>query len=181
MNYASVYPPYVHVALQEDSPTEQVILGINENNVNEYMKALGIIGLDDYPARLKVLAVQDIVKNYDRIFARKANIQLPPPPIAGMTRDQAEQLLREYTPEELIEAYEVNNVENGPDYYERLINKIYGEGRGGSKWRWVRKWCNNDDTFNIDWGDLHGDMAKKDPNDPTLSYGVLRNYRCYQV
>jgi hypothetical protein len=35
--------------------------------------------------------------------------------------------------------------------------------------------------MNIMEGELHGAMNKDDPQDPTLSYGVQKNYRCYQI
>jgi hypothetical protein len=43
------------------------------------------------------------------------------------------------------------------------------------------KWCNNDDTLNIEEGELHGAINKNDPANPTFSYGLQMNYRCYQL
>lgn len=34
---------------------------------------------------------------------------------------------------------------------------------------------------NLEEFERHGDMNKDDPNDTTVSYGVQKNYRCYQL
>jgi hypothetical protein len=48
-------------------------------------------------------------------------------------------------------------------------------------WRWDHDHCQNDNTYNIVENEYHGSMNKNDPSNPTLSYGLLANYRCYQL
>jgi hypothetical protein len=108
---------------------------------------------------------------------RPANVT-PPPILTGKTKEQARNILAPYTLKEIVEAYEP--IGNWGKRNE-LIDIVRNEGRGGAQWSWRHRWCNNDDTVNIMLGDKHGNIDKDDPTDPTLSYGVQKNYRCYQV
>lgn len=81
-------------------------------------------------------------------------------------------ILKQYTVEELGDYYQIP--------YSSMILRII-ELSTNINWNLHNKWCNNDSTMNIISGELHGDMNKDDVDDPTLSYGVIDEYRCYQA
>ena len=178
----SLYPPYVHVALQPPSVIETIIALANTANVDEFMTRFGIVAPTATARQLitaqdKVNYLMEEIRHYDPVFTRPQN-QVPPPPLTNATKAQARATLAPYTLKEIVEAYEPMGRwgnRNG------LIDVVREEGRGGSQWSWRHRYCNNDDTMNVIMADLHGDMDKDDPTDPTLSYGVQKNYRCYQA
>lgn len=47
-------------------------------------------------------------------------------------------------------------------------------------WNIQHKYCKNDDAITIN-GEKYGDVNKDYPDDPTLSFGLIGNYKCYQV
>ena len=178
--YISPYAPYVHVALQAPSSIEQVIVSTTLDNVNECLRDYQIVlPTQNTPitAQRKLDYFVNEIKNYEYVFTRVPGI-LPPPVLKGLTQNQVEETLKEYTIKELVDAYEP--IKTWRDR-KHLIEVIYEEGRGGSVWSWRKKHCNNDDTMNVIEGELHGALNKEDPDDPTLSYGVQKNYRCYQM
>jgi hypothetical protein len=177
----SLYPPYVHVALQPPSGVEQIVSSVNENNVDQLAEQYGVVFRTENPIndnqRKKVKYFINEIKNYDVILTRPQNL-MPPPILVDKTKDQIRNILSQYTLKEIVDAYEPIGVwENR----EGIIDVIGRENRGGSMWSWRHKYCNNDNTENVIMAEKHGDMDKDDPRDPTLSYGVQRNYRCYQV
>ena len=179
-NLFSIYPPYVHVALQPETNVEKVMAIVTEANVDTLMAQMGIIlPTDEIPVTPaeKVKYFTEEIQAYEPIFARAPGT-LPPPVLTGRTRDQIANILSVYTLKEIVDAYEpVKTWKNR----KRLIKIISEEPRGGAKWAWRHLWCSNDDTLNFIDLAPHGEMNKDDPNDPTLSYGVQRNYRCYQA
>ena len=179
-NVLSLYPPYVHVALQPPSSIEQVAAAVTETNVDNFMDQFGmLLPTEDTPQsqKDKMAFFMKQIAQYDPIFKRAQN--LPPPPVlAGKTKQQARTILAPYTLKEIVDAYEPVGTWTKRN---RLIDIILEEGRGGSQWSWRRRYCNNDNTFNVMQLENHGDIDKNDPTNPTLSYGVQKNYRCYQV
>ena len=176
----SLYPPYVHVALQAPSVLEQIIGSVNEANVDQYIDAYQIVFPPRNPPntnRGKIKYFIDEITKYDQVFARNDAV-LAPPILTGKTKDQIRNILAVYTMKELVDAYEPMGIWRNRG---ELIDIIREEGRGGSTWSWRHRWCNNDDTRNLIEGEFHGDMNKDDPTNPTLSYGVQKNYRCYQM
>lgn len=177
----SVYPPYVQVALQPPSSIEQVIAFVTPANVDELMARYGIVTAPQNVLATPQEKVTYFIKQiaeYDPVFTRQANPQ-PPPVLTGMNKRQIKNTLAIYTLAEIVDAYEPTG--NWTTRRE-LHNLIHAEARDvGSKWSWRHRHCNNDDTMNIIEGDLHGDINKDNPQDPTLSYGVVGNYRCYQA
>ena len=176
-----VYPPYLHVALQAPSPIEQLIGAVNVNNVDTLLTQYQIVVSPLNNLRTpqdKVNYFIDHIGAYRPVFARPANIPAPPV-LAGKNKKQIKSTLEPYTIKEIVDAYEPMGNWNTR---KELINLIHEEGQDvGSKWSWRHRHCNNDDTMNIMDVEPHGQMNKDDPNDPTLSYGVRGNYRCYQA
>ena len=176
----SLYPPYVHVALQPASVIEQIIAAVNEANVDtlieQYQMVLPITQERMTPAQRIRYFIEEVA-NYEPILARQPN--LPPPPVmAGRNVEQVRTTLAPYTLREIIDTYEPTGVWRTRD---DLIRLIQIEGRGGARWGWRHRWCTNDDTLNVLEAEPHGEIDKENPADPTLSYGVPRNYRCYQA
>jgi len=178
--FISPYPPYVHVALQPHNSIEQLVAIVNKDNVNVLAERFGIlypevVENEDVSDKIKYYVSE--VKNYEPILGRPTNL-LPPPSLAGKNLDQITNILSQYTTKEIVSAYEPIGAWTDR---EDLIGVISIEMRGGSMWAWRHRYCNNDDTENVMSVEQHGDMDKDDPNNPTLSYGVTKNYRCYQV
>lgn len=182
----SLFPPYIHVAFQNPSIIEPILLALNENNVDELISKYGIVipqaGLDnilkDHVQKFKVKFFIEIIKKYEPIFSRNPEI-VPPPILVGKTKTQTRNILYEYTMKEIIDTYEPTRI--WYDYNELIDRIIEDAAVKGSKWTWRNLHCNNDDTFNIIEAEIHGDIDKNNPDDPTLSYGVQLNYRCYQA
>jgi hypothetical protein len=174
--FISVYPPYVHIALHVSSPIETILAKVTPQNVENFINAYGIVLHPEEQTTKYDYFIQEIVK-YKNVFTRPANI--PPPPIlTDKTDDQIKNILQEYTLKEIVNTYEPNEFWNTR---EELIRRILKDKRKGSVWSWRHRYCNNDDTFNVVEALPHGEMNKEDNDDPTLSYGVQRNYRCYQT
>ena len=178
--FASVYPPYVHWALQPQSTLDPILFAVTEQNVDNLMTTYQIPS----PTRANLRTPRDKIKyfikeilNYEPILTRAANT-LPPPLLTGRTRNQITNMLSVYTLKEIVDAYEPEGTWSNRD---ELIETIALEARGGSRWSWRHSYCNNDDTLNILEVEPHGKVDKGDPTDPTLSYGVQKNYRCYQL
>lgn len=177
----SPYPPYMFVARSKRSAVETIFLTANETNVDELMNRYEILLPTWNPPtnqEQKVIYFLTHIRYYMPVLARDRNI-LPPPVLPNNTTfDQAWNILSPYTIKELVEAYEPVST-----WYrrERLVSVISQESRGGSNWSWRHRYCNNDDTMNVIEAEPHGQINKDDPNDPTISYGVQRNYRCYQA
>ena len=176
-----VYPPYLHVGLQAPSPIEQLIGAVDVNNVDTLLTQYQIVVSPLNNLRTpqdKVNYFIDHIGAYQPIFARPANIPAPPV-LAGKNKKQIKSTLEPYTIKEIVDAYEPMGAWKTR---KELFNLIHEEGQdAGSKWSWRHRHCNNDDTMNIMDVEPHGQMNKDDPNDPTLSYGVRGNYRCYQA
>ena len=177
----SIYPPYIHWTLQDESPIDSIIFAITEQNIDYLMTAYQIPLPTHLPLTIPIDKIKYFVKEitqYEPVLARAPNI-IPPPMLIGQTIPQINNMLSVYTLKELVDAYEPTGT-----WFDRqtLIDTIANEARGGgSRWSWRHRYCNNDDTINILMGELHSEVNKDDPNDPTLSYGVQKNYRCYQV
>jgi hypothetical protein len=173
------YTPYDVVAMHPKDAIENIFIIADINNVFELIDMYGVVFPNDLEELDSILqGFLEQISVYDQVFTRNPNT-LPPPPISD--RDvqlEITNVLSKYSTRELLDAYEVDFVWNDRS---DLIRNIAERGRGGAKWSWNHKFCKNDDTHNIYDFTPHGEMNKNDPNDPTLSYGILSNYRCYQV
>jgi hypothetical protein len=177
---AATYTPYELVAIYPKDAIEEIYTIATVDNLAQLIDQYQVVifPLNSRGVRrtkevmLELFLIQ--IAGYDRVFSRPADI-LPPPPISQANKDQLEQ----YTTKELIDAYEppLDRWETR----DQLIDLYLQGNRGGAKWSWRHLRCKNDNTRNIFEYTFHGEMNKDDPNDPTLSYGVLTNYRCYQI
>lgn len=142
------------------------------------------------PTRIPLQTQHDKVKyfvneifHYVPVLTRPRNT-LPPPvfTVTGQTFHQIRNILSVYTLKELIDAYDPAGAwSNREELIGTILNETYDRGLAGLRWSWRHRFCNNDDTINIITADRHGDINKDDLEDPTLSYGIHKNYRCYQV
>jgi len=181
-----VYGPYTYLSLQPISPIENIIANIvteydNQEDFNILIERLGIgpiNNLDHMTHDEKIHYLQGELSLYYNIFTRDPNTEQPPD-LNNLTRNEIFNILSKYTNVELIEAYEPRGKWNSRTELMRLI---YEDVSTGPKWSIHSVLhCNNDDTINVITLDPHGDIDKHDLEDPTLSYGIQKNYRCYQV
>jgi len=176
----NLYGPYTYLSIQEPSEIEQLIINITYEDYETVAQQLSIGPIkhidtmteDELISHLRA----DIVL-YKNVFTRAPNTPQPPS-LVNMTRDEMNNIMSLYTNLELIEAYEPRKQwKSRADLIKIICEDILNE----AKWS-IRsiQHCNNDDTINVLTTDRHGDIDKNDPDDPTISYGVHKNYRCYQ-
>jgi hypothetical protein len=172
----SFFTPPRHLAIGQESPLDPFILTYN-GDVDGFAQALQMI----FPVSVKTKEEKEEyffknLKYYADIFTRPDEI-IPPPDITGMTKDRVKNILRQYTDEELADAYEItsHNWTSRKDF----IDKLAEEARGGARWFYRKKNCTNENTVNIATGDRGRD--KNDPTDPVISYGTMKEYRCYNI
>jgi hypothetical protein len=170
------WPPHVYVALQLKTNFELPFVMVNSSNVESFLSRYQIISGRRIEDPINYFRHEII--NYEPVFTRNFETYLPPPPLTGLTSVQVQDRLAIYTLKEIVDAYEITTPWSGR---QELLNVIETERRGGSKWSWRHSYCNNDTTPNLIDIVPHGEMNKDDPNNPTLSYGVIGNYRCYQM
>ena len=176
----SRHPPYFHVALNQPSTIESIIRLVNEDNVEILLDKYQVV----IPEHLELDRKEDRVDFFVKEISKygpvldRPETQLPPPVLIDMKKQQIIDVLSRYTLKEIVDAYEPS--EEWGDREELTQVVIKGPIKG-SAWSWRNKWCTNDNTMNIVEYELHGDMDKNDPQNPTLSYGVYGNYRCYQM
>jgi hypothetical protein len=150
------------------------------DNVDELIDRYGVVIHKSIRYRyFKLQRALNQIADYEDVFTRDPNIS-PPPRITDDNREGIRDILKKYTTLEIIQAYEYDSDHNWTDR-DDLISNIIAESENGPVWSWRHKHCQNDDTINIAEFELHGDIDKDNPSDPTLSYGVQNNYRCYQV
>lgn len=173
-------PPYIYLASCNFKITESIANAANQNNIDSLINKYGIVLRTSVTPKNLTEKVEYFIKeisDYDYVLSRPANI-LPPPVIRGYGISVVENTLKFYTLKELIDAYEPIGM-----WFERrsLITNIYKDSTIGSEWSWRNLHCNNDDSINIIEASPHGEIDKFNRDDPTLSYGVQGNYRCYQT
>jgi len=175
------YTPYELVASHPHDDIEDIFLSATIDNVENYIVDYGVVfpvlyQREDPESRLTQFLEQ--ISSYGEVFTRPKDVLPPPVP------DSREQLTP-YTTRELMDAYEPPpRNQDGTDFWRNrndLINYYVETGKGGAMWSWRHLRCQNDNTRNVVEFTLHGEIDKDDPNDPTLSYGTLTNYRCYQI
>lgn len=191
-----LYPPHKYLSMQSISSTEQMIINVSnvftncQNDIcdttfnqryDELIDKLGIGPINNIEYMTdddKLLYLQSELSSYNNVFNREFEL-MDPPDLHGKTRDQAFTIMSQYTNVELIDAYEPRKLWNSR---VELFKVIYDDIIHGAKWSLISLLnCNNDDTINVISGDIHGKIDKHDSEDPTLSYGIQKNYRCFQV
>lgn len=165
--------PVLLLASTEPSYMESLLNNVPKENLSELISRMGL-NMENY----SIEQIQDDLSLYYNVFTRPINLGLPPNLYLGQA-PLLDEILSYYTNGELVKSYEprekwINR--------ESLLNIIKNDLLGLPKWSIQSvNHCNNDDTMNIMTTELHGDMNKMDLDDPTLSYGIHKNYRCYQA
>jgi len=174
-------PPYIFVAMKEQPDIEKLFLYVNTINVDKMITDYQmIIPKNDVLTELgKVRFFKDQIKTYGPILNRKHDIELPILDDPKITRNKLLALFSPFTSKEILDIYEPTIV--WEDRNELLAGIIFEKYNMGSIWSWRHNFCSNDDTFNVLDMDLHKDMNKDNLSDPTISYGIAQNYRCYQI
>jgi hypothetical protein len=191
----STLGPYTYLSLQPVSHVEDIIVNItNELPLSQdfnqdfdfLVENLGIgpiHRIDQMSDDDKISYLRRDLSSYHNVFSRQAGTSHPVnlKDIENVNRTRSEMLhiMSYYTNKELIDAYEPRDIWLSRSELFRIISD---DVLGGPKWS-IRSvsHCNNDDTVNIITCDTHGDCDKHDIEDPTLSYGIHKNYRCYQA
>lgn len=174
------FPLHIFLATQDESAIEKIILAVNESNIYELFTKYGMVAGEEMSDPQDLISLfYNNIGSYSKILARPANTPLPPLRFIPNTPATILSVLTKYTPLELINRYEYP----GPDYRLPIIIRYIGQSYINDilRWRWQHKYCNNDDTFNQEAGEYHGEINKDDPNDLTVAYGKIGNYRCYQL
>ena len=178
----SPYSPYVHIALQPESLIERVMIRATSENAAELIRRYGMAyNIDNIaPTNIRKFDYFMImVKDYLPVLTRGANV--PPVPVVDlrfMSYENTKQRFEIYTIDEIANVYEPQGTwEDRKSFIEQLRQGYNTE----PTWAWRSRNCNNNEMLNVIQGELRGDVNKNDPNDPTISYGVLGNYSCYQV
>lgn len=176
----NLYPPHIYISQQPISPIETIISNINIDDCDELIEKLGL-GFNENLLNMtnndKMLYIQGELSLYYNVLTRPEGLILPPS-LNGLTHDQIRIILSYYTNNELIEAYEPREQWSTRN---ELLNIIYDDITGMARWSFSHRYCTNDNTINVLSGDQHADINKDDFDDPTLSYGIHKNYRCYQA
>lgn len=178
----SIQGPYTYLSLQPPSVIEQIISTIDDSqNIDKLIQKLGIGPINNFRTMTnedKLIYLQGDLSLYQNVFTREDGTQRPPS-LNGLNKDEILGIMSWYTNMELIDAYEPRGRWNSR--YE-LIRLICSDVLDSGKWSIHSVLnCNNDHTINIITTELHGEVNKLDSEDPTLSYGIHKNYRCYQV
>lgn len=173
----SIYPPYLYLASRPISELENVIINLPRNNNQELIDKLGLIVRNELNEEEKYKFIQKELSGYHNVLTRG-----PDYPIYQLSSeidpDEITHILSHYTNKELVDEYEPRF--NWTNRYQ-LIQNIKNDILGIPRWSFVHRFCNNDETMNIITAELHGEVNKDDSDDPTLSYGTHKNYKCYQM
>jgi hypothetical protein len=164
--------PVLLLASTGPSYMETLLNNIPNEDLNSLIGRMGLV------KQQSIEQIQDDISLYYNVFTRPHNLGLPPDLYVGQVH-VLEEILSYYTNEELVTAYEPREVWGSR---EALMQTIKHDLLGIPKWSIQSvNYCTNDDTMNILTTELHREVNKLDPLDPTLSYGVHKNYRCYQT
>jgi hypothetical protein len=177
-----VQGPYIYLSTVKPSPIENIIIDlINTKNHNETINKFGLVQPSNFNSLSndeKIDYLQGELSLYHEVIDRPKTVKTPPN-LNGKSRDDIVHILLKYTNKELISYYEPRH---GWNTRAELISTICSDVLGINTWSIHSKsYCTNDESMNIITGELHSDTSKYDDNDPTLSYGTHKNYRCYQV
>lgn len=177
----NVYGPYTNLSLYNPSPIESIISNTKNEDFMTMIEKLGIgpiFNLEFMTDLEKIKFLQGEISLYHNVFNRDTNIGLPPN-LINKNRNEIINIILKYTNIELINAYEPRGRWNSR---AELIKLICDDILDGPKWSIHSiQYCTNDDTINVITAESHGETDKHNINDPTLSYGVHKNYRCYQA
>lgn len=183
----TVQGPYTFLSLQPASLIETIIANVDiecrsfRENYDALVERLGIGPVNNVETMNedeRIMHLQGELSLYHNVFTRDSETS-PPPPLVSMDRHQIMDTLSAYTNVELIQTYEPRGKWASRS---ELMGLICDDVLNGPRWSIHSVLnCNNDNTININTIERHGDSDKYDPQDPTLSYGVHKNYRCFQA
>lgn len=177
----SFYGPYTYLSMQPQSLIETIITNIGDEDYNDLIQRLGIGPITNFDNMSNddiITYLQGELSLYQNVFSREDGFQTPPP-IINLAKSDIMNIMSHYTNVELITAYEPRGKWNSRADLLRLICSDVLDGPRWSIHSVLN--CNNDDTMNVITMESHGDVNKSDIEDPTLSYGIHKNYRCFQV
>lgn len=179
----STFSPYRLVSeLSIINTIDNIFLYTTSNNVDYLIDLYGVIFPED-PSNTedKINKFLLQIRYYDNVLTRPPNIEYPKNFIIDQIAPvedlhNAQQYLLQLTTREILQGYKyedpwTDRIELIREISEQLI----------PTWSWHHSYCKNDDTFNVEESILHGKMNKYDPNNPTVSYGNIQYYRCYQL
>jgi len=182
----SLYGPYKFLSLQQESQIESIIANVDvecrnfRDNYDSLVDRLGIGPINNLESMTedeRIIHLQGELSLYHNVIARGPEIKLPPK-LVGKNKEEIKTTLSKYTNIEIINAYEPRSKWNSR--FE-LLGIICDDMLSVPRWSLKSVLnCNNDDTINVITVEKHGDIDKYDIQDPTLSYGVHKNYRCFQ-
>lgn len=177
----SSFGPYIYLALQAPTAIETIIKTMEDENPYDIIDKLGIGPIQNIStmSHNEILTyLRGELSLYHNVFTRPDGHEHPID-LRNKSREEIMTILCRYTNNELIQAYEPRFRWNSRTELLRLITD---DILGGSKWSISSVgYCTNDNTLNIITGDTHGEMNKHDETDPTLSFGIQKNYRCFQA
>lgn len=181
MGTYSRHAPYIYLGQKPTSAMENIISNITIDDNDELIDRLGLrlnSNLIDMNEEDKFRYIQGEISLYNNVLNRGEDT--PQPPDLTLITDNMEinNILSYYTNDELVETYEPRNKWKCRN---DLIRVIKDDLLGVPRWSFTNRYCNNDDTINILSGERHGDVDKNDINDITLSFGIHKNYQCYQI
>lgn len=177
-------PPYVALAkIYEKSniPAEDKIAGAaTVHNIDRLIKYYRIaMSPIIVTPREKVIYFIKEIMFYKDILSRAENVILPPPLLHNKPVYEIKNVINKYTSLELLDGYEP--LENWENMLQIKNEALFEFGNETPVWKWRHTYCSNDDTENLTDFIPHGEINKDNPEDPTVSFGYPRNYRCYQV
>lgn len=171
--------PYTFLSNKEQTALEKTLNDITDANVDEYVRRWGLVGLDKLDRKEKVRRARSELSMYEDVFNRDSDEVPPFPDLTGLNRHDAEKALLIFTNRELIDHYEPRQTY---ETRKELLQVIYDDVNGDPRWSLCSLlFCQNDDTINVISAELHGEQNKYNADDPTLSYGTSKSYRCYQA
>lgn len=171
--FYSQYTPYRHVALQQISVLEPFVIQYSSDKVDYFAGRMGMIIPNNVN---KEQYYFDNMKHYTKILTRNPKRLFPVPDLENKPTNTIDKLLEPYTDEELLDGYEISN-----RYYVykgriRLISDIKNErSRTNNVWQFRKNHCLNADRNNIFELEPRVDTL----DDPIISYGTMKNYRCW--
>jgi hypothetical protein len=188
----NLIPPYITVARNPASRMEPVYAATNAQNINQLAERFQLLfPVNTVNVYRRIYYFLGFGPLYEDFLFRTVGFvgrYPPPPPLFDpldpntFDEDVANITIRGYSDRELMDGYEPFELDDFADRAELLdeIIKQAREGaRGGAVWTMRHHHCNNDDLEDPIELIPRREVDKNNPQNPSLSYGVQRNYRCY--
>lgn len=175
----SVNGPYGLLSNEQENDIENLLLEINEDNYLEIANEYGTLIPSNLSPEESKNFVQQEISTYQNVFSRK---QIAFPSINFLKqkgKNDFFEALSVFTSQELIENYEPrSSFSNRSELFEVL----YEDLQGAERWSLLKSsFAKNDDDIHPIYGCPRKEIDKNDQDDPTISYGKMRNYDCYQI